>query len=95
MPYVRRHTLKPMVIYAVSRTAYDAKGLTLFKYWADTYGCYLCIIGKHFNAQLQWPEIDISLKASQMGHFVMISLWCASLSTNTRFRFLYFRIINC
>ena len=29
MPYmrVRRHTLKPKVIYAVSRTAYDAKGL--------------------------------------------------------------------
>ena len=27
MPYVRRHTLKPMVIHAVSRTAYDTKGL--------------------------------------------------------------------
>ena len=36
-----------------------------------------------------------SLKASQMGHFVMVSLWCASLSTNTRFRFLYFRMKNC
>ena len=29
-------------------------------------------------------------KASQMGHFVMVSLWCAS--TNARFRFLYIRI---
>ena len=28
MPYVRRHTLKPMVIYAVSQTAYDARRLT-------------------------------------------------------------------
>ena len=28
------------------------------------------------------------LRASQMGHFemAMVSLWCASLSTNTRFR---------
>ena len=30
-----------------------------------------------------------------MDHFVMLSLWCASLSTNTRFRFLYFRTNNC
>ena len=30
-----------------------------------------------------------------MGHFVMVSLWCASLLTNTRFRFLYFRIKTC
>ena len=29
MPYVRRHTLKPMVLYAVSRTAYDAIGLNV------------------------------------------------------------------
>ena len=31
MPYVRRHTLKPTVIYAISWTAFDAKGLTNFK----------------------------------------------------------------
>ena len=32
MPYVRWHMLKPMVIYAISRTANDAKGLTcIFK----------------------------------------------------------------
>ena len=32
-----------------------------------------------------------------MGHCVglMVSLWCAFLSTNTRFRFLYFRMNNC
>ena len=36
-----------------------------------------------------------------MGHFallrpgVKVSLWYASLLTNTRFRFLYFRISNC
>ena len=36
-----------------------------------------------------------NLKASQIGHYVMVSAWCASLSTNTRFRFLYFRINNC
>ena len=29
-----------------------------------------------------------------MGHFVMVSLWYASSSTNTRFRFLYFRMNN-
>ena len=37
----------------------------------------------------------VSFKASQMGHFVMVSLWYVSLSTNTRFGFLYFRMNNC
>ena len=31
----------------------------------------------------------------QMGHYVMVSLWCESLSNNTRFCFLYFRMNNC
>ena len=31
-------------------------------------------------------------KASQMGHFVIVSLWCAS--TNTTFRFLYWKIVK-
>ena len=41
MPYLRRHTLKPMVIYAVSRTAYNAKGLIdrLFTHSSATAGC--------------------------------------------------------
>ena len=50
MPYVRRHTLKQMVIYVISRTAYDAKGLicSIAVYWlqhSDLYsGCItLCI----------------------------------------------------
>ena len=30
-----------------------------------------------------------------MGHFVMVSIWCASISTSSRFRFLYFRMNNC
>ena len=30
-----------------------------------------------------------------MGHFVMVSVWSTSLSTNARFRFLYFRMNNC
>ena len=37
----------------------------------------------------------ISLKGSRTGHSVKVSLWYASLLTNTRFRFLYFRISNC
>ena len=35
------------------------------------------------------------IKVSQVGHFVMISLRCASLSTNTRFCFLYIGKNNC
>ena len=34
-------------------------------------------------------------KGSRTGHSVKDSLWYASLLTNTRFRFLYFRISNC
>ena len=31
-----------------------------------------------------------------MGHYDMASLWCASLLTNTRFRFpFFFRMNNC
>ena len=37
----------------------------------------------------------ISLKGSRTGHFVKVSIWYASLLTNSRFRFLYFRISNC
>ena len=33
-------------------------------------------------------------KGSRTGHFDKVSLWYASLLTNTRFRFLYFRISN-
>ena len=32
---------------------------------------------------------------SRTGHFVKVSLWYASLLTNTRFRFVYFRINHC
>ena len=35
------------------------------------------------------------LKARQMGYYVMVSLWFESLLTDTRFRFLYFRVNNC
>ena len=35
------------------------------------------------------------VKACPIGHIVMVSLRCASLSTNTRFRFLYFKMNNC
>ena len=37
----------------------------------------------------------ISIKGRQMGQYVMVSLWCESLLTNTRFRFLYFRMNTC
>ena len=30
-----------------------------------------------------------------MDHYDRVSLWCASLSTNTRFCFLFFRMNNC
>ena len=44
---------------------------------------------------LLWDGLVCYLfKASQMGHFVMVSLWGTSLSINTRFRFLYFRMNN-
>ena len=35
------------------------------------------------------------LKGSRMGRSDKVSLWCASLLINTRFRFLYLRISNC
>ena len=35
------------------------------------------------------------VKGSRTGHFVMVSLWYASLLTNTRFHFLYFRLSSC
>ena len=35
------------------------------------------------------------VKGSRTGHFVKVSLWYASLLTNARFHFLYFRISNC
>ena len=40
---------------------------------------------------------NVHQTACRMGHSVKASLWydCDSLSINTRFRFLYFRIINC
>ena len=34
-------------------------------------------------------------KGSRIGHSVKASLWCVTLSINTRFRFFYFRISNC
>ena len=37
---------------------------------------------------------DTYLKARQMGRCVNVSLWCESLSTNSRFRVLYFRMNN-
>ena len=33
--------------------------------------------------------------ARQMSHYVMVSLWCESLSIINRFRFLHFRMNNC
>ena len=39
------------------------------------------------------PPMD--MKGSRKGHFVKVSLWYASLLTNTKFCFLYFRISNC
>ena len=45
------------------------------------------------NRDVQPPlsEQDL-LEGSRTGHFVKVSLWYASLLTNTRFCFLYFRI---
>ena len=39
-------------------------------------------------------HISSKIKGRQMGHYVMISLWCDSLLTNTRFRILCFRMID-
>ena len=54
---------------------------------------YICF--KDFSEH-EFIETIKKLRASQMGHFVTVSLRCASisLSTNTRFRFLYFRMNN-
>ena len=35
-----------------------------------------------------------SLKASHMSHFVMVTIYCGSLSTNTRFRFHYKQLLS-
>ena len=42
-----------------------------------------------------WNNVPNHGKGSRTGHSVKVSLWYASLLTNTRFRFLYFRISNC
>ena len=34
-------------------------------------------------------------KARQMGHYGMVSVWCASLLTDTIFRVLYFKTNDC
>ena len=41
------------------------------------------------------PSLRIPCKGTRTGHSVRVSLWYASLFTNTRFRLLYFRISNC
>ena len=55
--------------------------------------CYLQSSGQ--NRKLRMSSVgDVStVKGSRTRHFVKVSLWYASLLTNTRFRFLYFRII--
>ena len=35
-----------------------------------------------------------AVKGRQMGYFAMVSLWCESLLTNTRFRVLYLKMNN-
>ena len=55
----------------------------------DFYPFLVCLQRKPSNGN------DTIIKASHMEHFVMVSLWCASLSTNTRFCFFYYRINDC
>ena len=47
-------------------------------------------------SDVNWPNMCSSedVKGNRTGHFVKVSLWYASLLTNTRFRFLHFRISN-
>ena len=44
---------------------------------------------------VSYNTLQLYFKGTQMGHYVMVSLWCESLLTNTRFHFLYFRMNNC
>ena len=37
---------------------------------------------------------DCYFKDRQMGHYVLVSLWCESLSINTILRFVYLRMNN-
>ena len=79
-------------------------------WWLSLKFVWLCLIDLKMQLIKMSKELycfltNISFKASQMGHFVMVSLWHASLkqnlvlvdnlSTNTRFCFLYFRMNNC
>ena len=36
-----------------------------------------------------FDDVKKAFKARQMGHYTMVSLWCESLLTYTRIRFLY------
>ena len=74
--------------------------LTL-KVYFDKYLDHMLV--KFWNLKLNqtWQTQSVStkrdrslnmLKGSRTGHFVKVSLWYASLLTNTRFRFLYFSI---
>ena len=72
-----------------------------FEMFLISSSCNLQLIFKHFptktfafsTAGHIQNYLKLNLKASQMGHFMMVSLWCASLSTNTRFCLLYFRML--
>ena len=41
--------------------------------------------------RLIWRDKQISLKGSQMGHSVNVSLWRVALLINTRIRFFFFK----
>ena len=47
------------------------------------------------NKRIFYSKNKTCFKGSRTGYFVKVSLWYASLLTNTRFRFLYFRVSNC
>ena len=63
--------------------------------WTTCSSCYLFSpFIMLIRVVLRWVWYQ-AIKGSRTGHFVKVSLWYASLLTNTRFRYLYFRISNC
>ena len=71
----------PWTVYYKMHISFFKKVLIILR-WGTTHAYF-------------WLGVHYPLKGSRTGHSVKISLWYASLLTNTRFCLLYFRISNC
>ena len=101
---------EPSDIWCFERTALsevsevNTKTFSSSKYDLNTWFSYIRHVATNVLQLLKQDQfifiLDVILmsrviKGSRMGHSVKVSLWCVTLSINTRFRFFNFRISNC